>query len=263
MFGSRILILAPHPDDEIVACGAAIGRAQAMGAKIFVLFLTHGCPGRDILWPWQRGSYEARVAQRLCEAEDAASLLRVTPAGFSNRPTRHIRRDLPQVAQEILKAVATYGIDQLWVPAYEGGHADHDALNGLCAKLQDRLPPIFEFSEYNFAGGKKHSNEFPAPNGAEQIMRLSGREQILKQLALGLYVSEKKNLNYVRTDQENFRPLASYDYAKPPHEGKVWYARFHWVPFAHPRIDFTKPADVSATLASFEPASVLPESATP
>ena len=42
MFGQRILILVPHPDDEVVAGCAAIGRAQAAGAKIFALYLTHG-----------------------------------------------------------------------------------------------------------------------------------------------------------------------------------------------------------------------------
>ena len=33
-FGSSILILVPHPDDEVVGFAAAIGRAKAAGAKI-------------------------------------------------------------------------------------------------------------------------------------------------------------------------------------------------------------------------------------
>ena len=42
----RILILAPHPDDEIVACGIAALRARAAGARVFVLYLTTGIPAR-------------------------------------------------------------------------------------------------------------------------------------------------------------------------------------------------------------------------
>ena len=40
----RVLILAPHPDDEIVACGIAASRAIAAGARVFVLHLTTGVP---------------------------------------------------------------------------------------------------------------------------------------------------------------------------------------------------------------------------
>ena len=40
----RILILAPHPDDEIVACGIAAIRARAADADVAVLFLTTGVP---------------------------------------------------------------------------------------------------------------------------------------------------------------------------------------------------------------------------
>src|SRR5205823_9796815 len=50
----RILVLAPHPDDEIVACGIAALRARAAGAQVFVLYLTTGVPVRGVLWPWQR-----------------------------------------------------------------------------------------------------------------------------------------------------------------------------------------------------------------
>ncbi len=57
----RILILAPHPDDEIVACAIAPSRAVAAGARIFVLHLTAGVPPERALWPWQRPNYRERV----------------------------------------------------------------------------------------------------------------------------------------------------------------------------------------------------------
>ena len=42
----RVLILAPHPDDEVVACGLATIRARAAGTPVFVLYLTSGVPPR-------------------------------------------------------------------------------------------------------------------------------------------------------------------------------------------------------------------------
>ena len=50
---------------------------------------------------------------------------------------------------------------------------------------------------------------------------------------------------------EALRPLAPYDYGAPPHPGRLWYARFQWVPFRHPQVDFTRPADVYAAFATY------------
>ena len=110
---------------------------------------------------------------------------------------------------------------------------------------------ILEFAEYNFSGGKTHSQEFPTPNGTEQTLSLTPEEQAKKHAALEIYASEKGNLNYVHTERECFRPLAAYDYSRLPHPGKLWYARFQWVPFRHPRVDFTKPEEVSAAIVVF------------
>jgi LmbE family N-acetylglucosaminyl deacetylase len=38
----RILILAPHPDDETLGCGGLISKAKAAGAEVYVQFLTVG-----------------------------------------------------------------------------------------------------------------------------------------------------------------------------------------------------------------------------
>jgi len=34
----RILIIAPHPDDEVLACGGLIQQAVAVGADVRVIF---------------------------------------------------------------------------------------------------------------------------------------------------------------------------------------------------------------------------------
>ena len=250
MLSRRILILAAHPDDEVVACCAAIGRAQQQGAKVFVLYLTNGCIARETLWPWQRRHYDANVARRRSEAEQAVKLLDITTAGWSSRPARHLWRNLPDVLAEAQQAIAAHQIDQLWVPAYEGGNADHDGLNAAGKALASQVT-VLEFAEYNFFGGKALSQEFSTPNGTEQTLILTSEDQAKKRAVLKTYKSEKCNLNYVRIERECYRPLAAYDYSCPPHPGKLWYARFQWVPFRHPRVDFTKPEEVSAAIVLF------------
>lgn len=248
--GNRILILVPHPDDEVVACAAAIRRAKAQGAEIFAYYLTHGCIARETMWPWQRKNYNSVVARRFHEATVVAKELGLTITGFASDPARSICKDLQATYQVIRAKIAELGVDQLWVPAYEGGNADHDAINALASLFKNEIS-VLEFAEYNYANGKAHAQTFPAPNGKETILLLTPEEQAEKRRLLDLYQSEQKNLGYVGTKRECYRPLADYDYAKPPHEGTLWYARFQWVPFEHPRVDFTKPKDVCAAIVAF------------
>jgi LmbE family N-acetylglucosaminyl deacetylase len=38
----RLLVVAPHPDDELLGCGGLINRVKRAGGQVFVLFLTVG-----------------------------------------------------------------------------------------------------------------------------------------------------------------------------------------------------------------------------
>lgn len=249
-FGRNVLLLVPHPDDEIVAAFAASRRAQAGGAKIHALYLTHGCIAKEVRWPWDHRNHDCHVARRRAEAARAAQRLELIPVGWSNRPARSLWRHLASVNADITNAVREHHIDQIWTPAYEGGNADHDVINALVSRLTSQVS-VLEFAEYNFAGGRAHSQEFPAPNGSEEVIMLTPDERKQKKQALDIYESEQGNLGYVKTKRECFRPLAKYDYHRPPHAGKLWYARFQWVPFRHPRVDFTDPAEVCRAITNF------------
>jgi LmbE family N-acetylglucosaminyl deacetylase len=250
MFGKHILLLVAHPDDEVVACAASIKRAQASGARISALYLTHGCLSIDTLWPWQRKYHEAFVARRRQEGEAVATFLGIQPVGWSQRPARHLWRALDEVAKEVEAAIHQFRPDQLWVPAYEGGNPDHDGLNAVGSTFKKRLS-VLEFSEYNFFGHHIRSNSFVSSDETSRTITLLPDERKFKRAALNMYASERSNLSSLRCDQESYRPLASYDYAHPPHQGVLWYTRFQWVPFKHPRVDFTSPEAVSSALTSF------------
>jgi LmbE family N-acetylglucosaminyl deacetylase len=252
----RILILAPHPDDEIVACGIAARRARTEGAQVFVLYLTSGVPPRELLWPWQRRAYASRVARRRDEALAASALIGLDPAGFLDIPSRRLIAHLDAAASAIDRALAETGADTLWVPAFEGAHQDHDAVNALAARVRDRLP-VWEFAAYNNAGGRARSNRFADARGGLVELRLGRDEAALKRRALELYVSERGNLAHVRVAEEAYRPLPRHDYTRPPHDGTLFRERFQWVPFRHPRIDFTPSAEIYAALGRWSAAQRL------
>ena len=100
--------------------------------------------------------------------------------------------------------------------------------------------------------GRNNSQRFPYPNDATVSFNLTPEERALKAACLALYASEKRNLNYVETERESFRPITEYDYARPPHPGLLWYMRFQWVPFRHPGVDRTRQAQVSRAIQAFQ-----------
>jgi N-acetylglucosamine malate deacetylase 1 len=247
----RILILAPHPDDEIVACGIAARRARVAGAKISVLYLTTGVPPGETAWPWQRSGYPSRVARRRDEAQAAAALFGFEPVGFLDTPSRRLVGHLDETTAAIDRTLGKTVADCLWVTAFEGAHQDHDAANALAARFRDRLP-VWEFAAYNFAGGKVRSNWFLDARGGVIELHLSREEAADKRRALALYASERGNLAHIKTKAEAYRPLPRHDYAAPPHPGTLFRERFHWVPFRHPRIDFIPSAEVYRALGTWE-----------
>jgi len=247
---ARPLILIPHPDDEVVGCAIAIARARAAGAEISGLYLTTGVPARERVWPWRRAGYPALVARRRDEARRAAATLGLSPAGFLDWPSRTLKSHLDEAMAAISRTLDERGIDEIWTPAWEGGHQDHDVTNFLAARIAGKVS-VREFAEYNFAGGRVRSQSFPQPNGTEQVLTLTAEETRFKAELLSIYRSERLNLRYVRLDQESLRPLGRYDYRAAPHLGRLFCERFQWVPVPHPSVDFEPSASVRAALASW------------
>jgi hypothetical protein len=119
----------------------------------------------------------------------------------------------------------------------------------LAAQFTGRCP-VMEFAEYNFSGGETRSGSFILPNGTEEILLLTPEEAGWKRSLLAFYRSERGNLRHIRPKTEALRPLPAYDYGQRPHLGRLFYERFPWLPFHHPRIDFDPPEAVYTALTA-------------
>jgi len=249
---ARILLLIPHPDDEVVGAAATITRRRAAGDEFFSLYLTDGIPSAEQLWRRDRPRRAARVERRRHEARAAAAILGIKPVAFLGFPSRALKSHLNEATVAIQKACAESSVDALWVPAWEGGHQDHDVANFLASRRADGRP-VIEFAEYNRNGGAVRWNRFAEVNGTEAELRLTPDEIAAKQRLIAIYGSESANLAGVRFEVESQRPLPAYDYAKPPHDGMLLRERFHWVGhlFRHPRVDFEPSASVYETLKQY------------
>lgn len=234
----------------MVGAAAAIARARARGAEVHGLYLTTGVPGPEVAWRPDPRRHAARVAARREEALRVAGRLGLRPVAFLDHPSRTLRLVLDDALRAIGAALERVVPAVLWVPAYEGGHQDHDVTNALASLFADRVP-VWEYAEYNRAGGRLNSHCFPDRRGGECTLELTAAERDEKRALLSLYPSEAGNLAHIHAEREAFRPLPRHDYTRPPHPGTLFHARFRWVPVPHPRVDFTDPADVRRAVVPF------------
>src|SRR5262245_51895171 len=139
MYGSRILLLAPHPDDEVAGCCAAIARARSQGSAVTIGFLTTGVPAQERLWPWDRSSHAWRVERRRAEARSACAKMGAEIAHFSDVSSRELKDHVRETRELVRSQARAHAADMLWAPAYEGGHPDHDIANFIASTLREDL----------------------------------------------------------------------------------------------------------------------------
>ena len=46
---AKILVIAAHPDDDILGCGGTLAKAKSMNTKVKILFLGEGVSARLVL----------------------------------------------------------------------------------------------------------------------------------------------------------------------------------------------------------------------
>ncbi|HZR04971.1 MAG TPA: PIG-L family deacetylase [Candidatus Udaeobacter sp.] len=143
---SRLLLIAPHPDDEALACSVPLQRAVAAGAAIQVVYATDG---EDNPWPqrvlerkWRLDSVDRKswAVLRRTEAIAALRTLGVDDSGarFLGFPDQGLTRLLVTGCESALEKLAATIIDwnptDLLVPTVHDTHPDHSAL-GVMLRL--------------------------------------------------------------------------------------------------------------------------------
>ena len=64
----KVLVVAAHPDDEVLGCGGTLARHVGAGDKVGVLFMTDGVSARE-------GATTKDQLERRHSAEQAAHIL--------------------------------------------------------------------------------------------------------------------------------------------------------------------------------------------
>ncbi len=112
----RLLVIAPHPDDEILGPGGTIARFSQAGGEVTVLTVTADLPP---LYP--EGMYERELA----EARLAQGIVGVKESIYLGKPAVLLEQvSVPELNEEILAVVRQVEPDVVLVPYYDR-HVDH------------------------------------------------------------------------------------------------------------------------------------------
>src|SRR5437588_12893351 len=86
---SRLMLVAPHPDDEALACSVLLQRAVRAGAAVRVVYATDGddnpWPQRVLERKWRLNATDRRRWGRLRRTEALAALRVLGVNGFAAR----------------------------------------------------------------------------------------------------------------------------------------------------------------------------------
>ncbi len=117
----KVLVVAPHPDDEAIGCGGAICLHVARGDRVTAVFLTSGELGlkhlpRDEAW---------RV--RESEARGAAEVLGLSSLTFLRSPDWTLGDHIGETAEKLQTVLRDENPELLYLPHAGDAHPDHQA----------------------------------------------------------------------------------------------------------------------------------------
>jgi LmbE family N-acetylglucosaminyl deacetylase len=117
---TSVLVIAPHPDDEVMGCGGVIARHVAQGDTVTVLVITRGIP--ELFPPplIERTRDELRIAH---------DLLGITQTHFLNFQAPMLdMQPTYQLADAISKVIRETKAERVYLPHRGDLHHDHQAV---------------------------------------------------------------------------------------------------------------------------------------
>lgn len=124
---NRILVLAPHPDDESLGCGGTIAHYTKMGKEICVAFISKG-DAVEI-------KVDNVVEVRRAEAKKAAEILGIKHLVFMDFPDAALNQHYDKIKQSMRDVIDKYNPDIVFSPSPIDLHNDHIVVSKIIRDL--------------------------------------------------------------------------------------------------------------------------------
>jgi len=187
----RVMVIAPHMDDETIGCGGAIARHVKAGGTVHVVFLTdgrHGSSKLQALTGEARRSAEMKLVEtRKLEASRALAKLGVSSVTFLDVEDGTLTEDKSAAGRlrELLQAEQP---EIVYLPCYVEQHPDHFAANVVLLDAVRDLPLKFQCMAF----------EVWTPLFPNCLVKIDDVVE-LKKSALSEYASQLADQDYVHS----------------------------------------------------------------
>jgi LmbE family N-acetylglucosaminyl deacetylase len=193
------LIVAPHPDDEVIGCGALIARKLAAGSQVDVVILSDG--GASTRPP--NASREEKARLRTAEAKAAMGVLGLTAGrlhflGLDDGMLTAHRTDLETMVGDLLDRLRPA---EIYVTSRLDPHPDHQTAAQVCDTIATtRSHPIslYEYPVWSLAGAQLSKPQEIGPVVA---------------VATGIYLDAKRRAFDAYESRKDFGPLLKQFFA--------------------------------------------------
>lgn len=153
VLSARILVLAPHMDDEALACGGTL-LLHTSKPDIYCVFATDGAGSPAPLLPWTGRVDPDLASRRRREALEVAAKIGIPAANlrFLDLPDGRLSARRAELVAALDDAIATIKPGFVFAPFRYDVHPDHTALNiaartALCAMTA--APALLEYFVYH------------------------------------------------------------------------------------------------------------------
>lgn len=136
--GQRVLVFAPHPDDEVLGCGGTLALLQQAGCEVRVVVVTDGGGAGFISDP-------DTTIKRKAESTEALSLLGISAPQFLDQPDGQFVPNKHLVV-EVTNLIVSTRPDWLFIPSPLDYHRDHVSISEFllgCIWKSGYSPRIF------------------------------------------------------------------------------------------------------------------------
>jgi LmbE family N-acetylglucosaminyl deacetylase len=132
--GRRVLVFAPHPDDETIGCGGSLAIHADAGDPVKVVFMTNGAAG-DMSGSWDRQAY---ILMRQKEAATACACLGTGDIEFWDYEDRRLDA-APGAVSRMMDLLEDFRPDLVYAPSSLEIHPDHRAACALVGEAAQRI----------------------------------------------------------------------------------------------------------------------------
>ena len=129
--GNRILVLAPHPDDETLGCGGTIALYAGMGKEVCAAIISKG--------EAVNVKAENIADLRRKETYRAAEILQIRQVIFMDFPDTALNTFYDEVKQSIRDLMQTFKPDIVFAPSPMDLHEDHVVVSRIAMSLMQEL----------------------------------------------------------------------------------------------------------------------------